>query len=120
MSEHKVLTFEALQASVVPEEWVAVPEWGEGAEVFVRGLTPAELMAVNGGKVVNTDDRSDTNALLLAAGVREPKLTVAQWKLAEQKLATPYLRVLQVVRRLSGLDENAAEDAQKNSFATQG
>lgn len=117
MSEHKVLTMDALEASIVPSEWVSVPEWGEGMEVLVCGLTPDEVYQLAPGK--NTDP-GDANARLLAAAVKEPKWAAGAWRKAESKLAAPYLRVLQAAQRLSGLYEGAGDDAQKNSLATQG
>ena len=117
MSEHRILTMEALEASLVPTEWVPVPEWGEGMEVLVCGLTPEEVFKLEPGK---TNDAGDANARLLAVAVRQPKWTAAAWRKAEIKLAAPYLRVLQAAQRLSGLYEGAADEAQKNSLTTQG
>ena len=107
---------EALEASLVPTEWVPVPEWGEGMEVLVGGLTPEEVYQLAPGKDA---DPSEANARLLAMAVKEPRWDAATWRKAERKLATPYLRVLQAAQRLSGLNEGAMDGAQKNSLTTQ-
>lgn len=117
MTDHKVLTMEALESSIVPSEWVAVPEWGEGMEVLVCGLTPEEVYRLTPGKAAET---GDANAQLLALAVKEPKWDASTWRKAESKLAAPYLRVLQAAQRLTGFFENAADEAQKNSLTTQG
>ena len=120
MSEHQVLSLEALESSIVPEEWVAVPEYGEGMEVLVRGLTPEELFRLNQDAERHAGDASYGNARLLAVGVKEPKWSAEQWRKAESRLAAPYVRLLQAVQRLSGLEAGAADAAQKNSLTPQG
>lgn len=110
--KHNVLTFEAVQSAVLPEKWVPVPEYGKGMEVHVRGLTPEQIAQLAEESGENPDIHQ--TCFTMAYAVVEPEFTPAQWADARKKAARPFLRVLREAQEMSGMTEDAWEEAQGN------
>ena len=113
------LTREAiLAANDLPTEEVAVPEWGPGAVVLVRGMTGAErdvwegsLTVERGGQTVQ-DVTNATAKAIVRCIVDENGNRVLNDRDANElgaKSAVALMRVWRVARRLSGIGAEAIE-----------
>ncbi len=114
MTAPKILSVDdILAAPDLPEETVEVPEWG-GA-VVVRGLTRQQAFEVRAdGKVGKEMDVARVDMLMLIAGMAEPKFTAEQGPQLMAKSAAATQRVVNVINRLSGMDEEAAAAADRS------
>lgn len=105
-------------ASDIPTESVPVPEWGEGAEVLVRGLTKGAATALfeactadgepdKDGKPTKTVDAKKLQDELWLACVVEPKFEREDLAILEEKANAPVQRVQLACVRVAGLGKDA-------------
>lgn len=117
------ITLDAIRAaSDIPTESVAVPEWGDGATVLVRGLTKAQTTAIfeactsegpageNGQPVKIIDPKKLADELFLACVV-EPKFERADLAILEAKANAPVNRIQMACVRVAGLAPEALKQA---------
>lgn len=116
-----------LAANDVPTELVPVPEWGEGGEVCVRGLTglqrdrfEASMIAiptgVKGRMRMNLNNiRARLVAWTVINEVGARVFTDADIAALGEKSAVALSRVYDVAQRLSGLSDADMEELEKNS-----
>ncbi len=115
----KILTLEEIKAAGdLPREEVPVPEWG--GSVVVQGISVAEGMALLRQMQDAKGEIDPEKAALLAFayGVVEPQISRDDLEWLKQKSLGAVTRVTQAFMRLSGLDQAALKEAQKNSSAT--
>jgi len=115
---------EILAAQDIPEEVVPCPEWGEGAGVLVVGLTLGEAhQAIKEWGKGDERDIEKMNLWAFTRGARgpnrQPLFTEEDYPVLRDKSAAPILRITKVFTRLSGLAEEAEEEAAKNSSKTE-
>lgn len=109
-------------------EWVDVPEWGEGAGVYVRSLTAlqrdqvAEECVVGRGKHREITTLGMQARFLVRAIVDEHGTRLFSNRDAEalqEKSAGALARIFDVVARLSGISDEDVEELAGNSGMTQ-
>lgn len=115
----KILTLDQIKAaSDLPREEVDVPEWG--GSVVVQGVSVADGMRLLKDMQGEKGEIDSEKAALLAFayGVVEPPISRDDLEWLRQKSLGAVTRVTQVFMRLSGLENAALKEAQKNSFVT--
>src|SRR5512146_643190 len=115
----RILTVdEILAADDLVEEVVPVAEWR--GSVRVRGLTKGQVERLTQAaskpiihprtqQITRQVDSQKLNDLMFAESVVEPRFTPEQVKALAEKAAGPYLKIMQVVTRLSGFGQGAEE-----------
>lgn len=102
-----------LECSDLEEEVVEVPEWG--GSVRVRSFSKALQQQIRkDAKIAGEIDSDRLELLLFISGVVEPKFSPDQYEQLRKKNAKALDRVLKVLNRLSGLGEEALEEAKTN------
>ena len=115
----KILTLTEIKAaSDLPREEVDVPEWG--GSVVVQGVSVADGMKLLKDMQGDKGEIDPEKAALLAFayGVVEPPISRDDLDWLRQKSLGAVTRVTQVFMRLSGLENAALKEAQKNLSAT--
>lgn len=105
---------QVLAANDLPTEWVEVPEWG--GSIQIRALTVREVesimrLATNKKGAVNT---TQSSMLMFVRAVVEPKFTDMDIDDLKGKSALVF-RIVKEINRLSGITDEAVEEAEKNS-----
>ena len=104
-------------ADQLPEEWVPVPEWGEGAVVLVRGANAEErVLWYEKAQVDGTLDLRAAQGMALVIGVKEPQFTETDVPALLKLSGAAVGRIQDVWQRLSGLKDDSLLDARKNSL----
>lgn len=97
----KAVTLDQIKtaADIPGRHWVAVPEWGKDAGVYIRGLKRGEARLIQ-----EIDDDEEGNAKALTLGLVEPAVTEeeAGEMLAEKSLAATN-RILGAILEASGI-----------------
>lgn len=103
-------------AGKLAEEWVPVPEWGEGAEVLVREATAeARVLWYERAQVEGKLDLRVAQGMALVIGVVEPKFEEADVPTLLSLSGAAVGRIQNVWQRLSGLRDDSLLEARKNS-----
>jgi hypothetical protein len=108
----------AKEVGDLPREEMAVPEWG--GSVYVRGLTGAEFDSILSKKDKSGNlDENGLAARIVVLGVcdAEGKRVFAPNDIApltNRQLHGVLVRVSNRIKKLSGIGENAEENAEKN------
>jgi hypothetical protein len=120
-----LLTRDAIMsAQDVQTEIVDVPEWGEGAQVRVRGLTGRqrdryEASMISGAGKRMKMDLNNIRARLVAWTVVDeggnPLFNDADIEALGNKSAAALQRIYEAAQRLSGLSDEDMEELEKNS-----
>jgi len=110
---------EILAASDLPQEAVVVPEWG-GVTVYVRTLTGAERDEYEGFMfLAKGASYRNMRAKLLSLALRDEAgnaiFSAADVEALGGKSSVPIDRLADIARDLSGLHDDAAEEAEGNS-----
>lgn len=107
------LTVEAILAAAdTPKDTVLVPEWGGTVEVI--GLTKRQQVDIRRGSMVDGEvDPEKVQAAIFREGVIDPIFTEDQMGSLFEKSAGAVDRVLTVILRLSGMDEEAVKQKEK-------
>ena len=122
--EFKILTREQiLESDDRPVETVPVPEIMAGGAVMVQGLSLGEahdlLEEIRDEDDEGKIDTERMNLLAVTFGIvgedRQRLFTEADYEVLLDKSAAALLRVTKVFTRLSGLEEDAQDEAEKNS-----
>ena len=115
VSELRIVTLEdILGADDLPEETVAVPEWG-GA-VRIKGFSKQQQFDIR--EEASPTGEFDTKlfeVLIFVHGVIEPVIGVEQLELLKTKNATVVDRVIERIMAISGMSEEARKRA-KTTF----
>lgn len=100
----------------LPEEYVPVPEWAEGAEVLVRGANAEErILWYEKAQVDGKLDLRLAQGMALVYGVKDPAFTEEDVPALLQLSGAAVARIQSVWQRLSGLSEEPLLEARKNS-----
>lgn len=103
-------------ADHLAEEWVPVPEWGEGAEVLVRAATAeARVLWYERAQVDGKLDLRIAQGMSLVIGVVEPKFEEADVPDLLKLSGAAVGRIQDTWQRLSGLRDDSLLEARKNS-----
>lgn len=103
---------EILSCSDLVDEVVDVPEWG-GA-VKVRSFSKAvQQDVVKVSQVAGELDNDRFAMEMFIHGVIEPRFTEDQYELLRAKASSAINRVINVIMRLSGLNEEAVDTAKE-------
>jgi hypothetical protein len=115
--ELRILTSDELDAILIADdlgtEVVAMPEWGTGIAVRIRGLSMEDIyraraaIAEAGVEGAERDRIRDREWLL--AAILEPKLTAAQAEKLIGKSADAVLRLINRINALNGASQEVAE-----------
>lgn len=115
----RILTVEEiLAADDLVEEVLSIAEWG--GSVRVRGLTKGQVERLTQAasksiihprtqQITRQVDSQKLNDLMFSESVVEPKFSPEQVKQLAEKAAGPYLKIMQVVTRISGFSQGAEE-----------
>lgn len=124
---HKTLTRnQILKAKDMHEEWVPVPEWGEGASVLVTTWAAAQRDSFERIMVAAQAEGKSVSprAIIVALSVIDPKtkkplFTAEDIEALSQKRQEPMDRVFQKAAELNPINfgevEEVVEDIAKNS-----
>lgn len=98
---------------------VPVPEWGDGATVTVRELSGDERDAYDQQLFQHRDDFRGLRSFLVAMSLCDESgnslgFTEAEVKQLGRKSGAAIDRLFEAAKKLSGLDGDAVEDAEKN------
>ena len=116
--EKRYITLDELKAlddTVREDVWV--PEWN--AWVKIKSMSEQEATAFFQDCEAHKGDTEYANVRLLAASMESPSIGPKEYAVLKQRNWRAILRLLDQIRELSGLDELAAERAQKNSSTPQ-
>jgi len=108
-----------LAADDIREEVIDVPEWG--CSVLIRTFTRRQVSemtkrATHRDKYTGKDviDNQELEALTFVEGVAEPKFTLEDYSKLEDKSISAMIRIVKAINNLSGLSEEAVQDAIKS------
>jgi len=106
----KIASLDAIKNVSIPEQYVAVSEWGEDAGCLLRGLTVAQVEAINSEIGEDFDFRA--TAAMVAASMVEPEGVTTETLIDQPPSILAKLGP--VVLRLSGMDEEAIKEAESS------
>lgn len=105
------------QAGNLPQEWVSVPEFGEGAEVLVEGAdADGRVLWYEKAQIDGKVDLRIAQAMALVIGIKEPRFTEADVPALRKLSGAAVGRIQEAWQRLSGLKDDALLEARKNSL----
>lgn len=103
-----------LRLPVLPKQTIEVPEFGEGCEVVVRGMTLSERLQL-GSDVNSFTSIARALSWTVLDADSKPLMTFEEWDLWGASHVEASMRIFSTVSRLSGEDEDALEKKSESS-----
>jgi len=112
-------TAQILAADDIREEEIDVPEWG--CSVLIRTFTRRQVSdmtkrATHRDRYTQKDviHNAELEALTFVEGVADPKFTFEDYEQLQDKSISAMIRIVKAINNLSGLSEEAVQDAVKS------